>query len=329
MNNNVQAAITVKNGFKKAGSVHRQSFLSEIFKRWPFYVMALPGLLYFIIFSYLPMFGAVIAFKDYNPVKGVWGSKWIGFKNFEFFFKSDALWRVTFNTIFYNLIIILMVTVISVVFAILLQETGSRLRTALYKSVMLLPFFLSWVVGEYIVYALLSPDQGVLNAIRRSLGLEDIQWYGEPLYWRFIMPLAFILKSVGYTSVVYVAALLGISSDYYEAAEIDGANKWQKARHITIPLLMPVVIILLLLSLGKIFNGGLGDWGAFYNLPRESGMLFSTTDVIDTYVFRSLRTVNDIGMSSAVGLYQSVVGFVLVLITNFLVKKYDSDSSLF
>lgn len=179
------------------------------------------------------------------------------------------------------------------------------------------------------MYALLSPDQGVMNSIRKSFGLEEIQWYGEPLYWRFIMPLAFILKSVGYTSVVYVAALLGISSDYYEAAEIDGANKWQKARHITIPLLMPVVIILLLLSLGKIFNGGLGDWGAFYNLPRESGILFSTTDVIDTYVFRSLRTVNDIGMSSAVGLYQSVVGFVLVLITNFLVKKYDSDSSLF
>ncbi|KRF42344.1 sugar ABC transporter permease [Paenibacillus sp. Soil787] len=291
--------------------------------------MALPGLLYFIIFSYLPMFGAVIAFKDYNPVKGVWGSKWIGFKNFEFFFKSDAVWRVTFNTIFYNLIIMLMVTMISVVFAILLQETGSRLRTALYKSVMLLPFFLSWVVGEYIVYALLSPDQGVMNGIRRTLGLEEIQWYGEPLYWRFIMPLAFILKSVGYTSVVYVAALLGISSDYYEAAEIDGANKWQKARYITIPLLLPVVIILLLLSLGKIFNGGLGDWGAFYNLPRESGILFSTTDVIDTYVFRSLRTVNDIGMSAAVGLYQAVVGFVLVLFTNFLVKKYDSDSSLF
>ncbi|WP_082614741.1 ABC transporter permease [Paenibacillus sp. Soil787] len=329
MNNNVPAATAVKNGFKKVGTVHRQGFLKEIFRRWPFYVMALPGLLYFIIFSYLPMFGAVIAFKDYNPVKGVWGSKWIGFKNFEFFFKSDAVWRVTFNTIFYNLIIMLMVTMISVVFAILLQETGSRLRTALYKSVMLLPFFLSWVVGEYIVYALLSPDQGVMNGIRRTLGLEEIQWYGEPLYWRFIMPLAFILKSVGYTSVVYVAALLGISSDYYEAAEIDGANKWQKARYITIPLLLPVVIILLLLSLGKIFNGGLGDWGAFYNLPRESGILFSTTDVIDTYVFRSLRTVNDIGMSAAVGLYQAVVGFVLVLFTNFLVKKYDSDSSLF
>ncbi|NOU88331.1 ABC transporter permease subunit [Paenibacillus sp. LMG 31460] len=329
MNNNVPAATAIKNGFKKAGSVHRQGFLKEIFRRWPFYVMALPGLLFFIIFSYLPMFGAVIAFKDYNPIKGVWGSKWIGLKNFEFFFKSDAVWRVTFNTIFYNLVIMLTVTVISVVFAILLQETGSRLRTALYKSVMLLPFFLSWVVGEYIVYALLSPDQGVMNGIRRSLGLEDIQWYGEPIYWRFIMPLAFILKSVGYTSVVYVAALLGISSDYYEAAEIDGANKWQKARYITIPLLLPVVIILLLLSLGKIFNGGLGDWGAFYNLPRESGILFSTTDVIDTYVFRSLRTVNDIGMSAAVGLYQAVVGFVLVLITNFLVKKYDSDSSLF
>lgn len=329
MNNNLSVATSAQKGFKKAGFLQRRIFLQEMIRRWPFYLMILPGLIYIIIFNYLPMFGAVIAFKDYNPVKGIWGSKWIGFKNFEFFFKSDAAWRVTFNTIFYNLLILVLLTVISVWFAILLQETGSRLRTALYKSVMLLPFFLSWIVGEYIVYALLNTDQGLVNGIRQVFGWEAINWYNEPMYWRFIMPLAYLLKQVGYTSVIYVAAITGISSDYYEAAEIDGASKWQKARFITIPLLMPVVIILMLISLGKIFNGGLGDWGAFYNLPRESGILFSTTDVIDTYVFRSLRTVNDIGMSSAVGLYQAVVGLVLVLFSNYLVKKYDSDSSLF
>ncbi|KRF42986.1 ABC transporter permease [Paenibacillus sp. Soil787] len=329
MNTQLQNAVALKKERKKTSSLHRFSFLSEITKHWSFYVMVLPGLIYLIIFNYLPMFGAVIAFKDYNPIKGVWSSEWIGFKNFEFFFKSDALWRVTFNTIFYNLLIIVLVTSIAILFAILLQETGSRMRTAFYKSVMLLPFFLSWVVGDYIVYALLNVDQGLLNGIRHFFGMAPIQWYGEPSYWRIIMPLAFILKSVGYTSVIYVAAITGISSDYYEAAEIDGAGKFQKARFITIPLLIPVIIILTLLSLGKIFNGGLGDWGAFYTLPRQSGVLFSTTDVIDTYVFRALRTVSDIGMSSAVGLYQAVVGLVMVLISNYLVKKYDPESSLF
>ncbi|CAH1057398.1 ABC transporter permease [Paenibacillus pseudetheri] len=329
MNNNMPATTVVKGKLKQPQHRFRFTFFKEIVKRWPFYVMVLPGLLFILIFNYLPMFGVIIAFKDYNPVAGILASEWIGFKNFEFFFKSDLAWRVTFNTIFYNLVILGLVTSISIVFSILLQETGSKLRTGLYKSIMLMPFFLSWVVGEYIVYTLLNTDQGLVNRIRESLGLEAIQWYGEPSYWRFIMPLAYLLKQVGYTSVIYVAAITGISPEYYEAAEIDGASKWQKAWYVTIPLLMPVVIILTLLSLGKIFNGGLGDWSAFYTLPRESGILFSTTDVIDTYVFRALRTVNDIGMSSAVGLYQAVVGLILVLICNYLVKKYDPESAMF
>ncbi|RAP77002.1 ABC transporter permease [Paenibacillus montanisoli] len=322
-------ATTVKGERKKASVLSPLTFLREITKHWAFYVMVLPGLVFLIIFNYLPMFGVVIAFKDYNPVAGVWGSEWNGFKNFEFFFKSDALWRVTFNTIFNNVLIIVLVTSVSILFAVLLQETGGRYRSGIYKSLMLLPFFLSWIVGDYIVYALLNPDQGLLNQIRELFGYEAIDWYGEPSYWRIIMPAAYLLKNVGYTSVIYVAAITGISSDYYEAAEIDGASKLQKARFITIPLLIPVVIILSLLSLGKIFNGGLGDWSAFYTLPRESGILFSTTDVIDTYVFRALRGVSDIGMSSAVGFYQAVVGLVIVLATNYLVKKYDSESSLF
>lgn len=329
MNDNVLATRSAEKGSQKTSYLNRFAFLKEMVSRWPFYVMIFPGLLYFVIFNYLPMFGVMIAFKDYNAVIGVWASEWIGFKNFEFFFKSDSAWRVTFNTIYYNLLILVLVTAIAVIFSILLQETGGRFRTGFYKSVMLMPFFLSWVVGEYIVYTLLSTDHGLINAIRKSLGFEAIHWYGEPLYWRYIMLFAYILKTVGYNSVIYVAAITGISPEYYEAAEIDGASKWQKSRYITIPLLMPVVFILMLLSFGKIFSGGLGDWGAFYNLPRESGILFSTTDVIDTYVFRSLRVVSDIGMSTAVGLYQSVVGLVLVLISNYMVKKYDSDSSLF
>ncbi|SEO89552.1 sugar ABC transporter permease [Paenibacillus sp. OV219] len=322
-------AASVKGEQKKTRVLSPMTFLREITKHWAFYAMTVPALLVVIIFNYLPMFGVVIAFKDYNPVAGVWASKWIGFKNFEFFFKSDALWRVTSNTIFYNLLIMVLVTSISIVFAISLQETGGRFRAGIYKSLMLLPFFLSWIVGDYIVYALLNPDQGLLNHIRGMFGYAAIDWYGEASHWRIIMPMAYLLKNVGFTSVIYVAAITGISSDYYEAADIDGASKLQKARFITIPLLIPVVIILSLLSLGKIFNGGLGDWNAFFTLPRESGILFPATDVIDTYVFRALRGSSDIGMSSAVGLYQAVVGLVMVLATNYLVKKYDSESSLF
>jgi len=308
---------------------HKISIIKDLRMNKSFYAMMLPGFLFIVIFNYLPMMGILIAFQDYNPVKGIFGSEWIGLKNFEFFFKSDAMATVTFNTIFNNIIIMLAVTILSLLFSILMHETGNRWLTSSYKSVMLLPYFLSWIVFEYMLYALLNVDQGIVNGFLTSLGLEPIQWYSEPVYWRFIIPLAYILKSVGYTSVIYVAAITGISKEYYEAAEIDGANKLHMARYITIPLLMPVVITLLLLSVGKIFNGGLGDWGAFFSLPRESGVLFSTTDVIDTYVFRMLRTVSDLGMSSAVGLYQSVVGLVLVLLSNYLIKRYDRDSSLF
>jgi putative aldouronate transport system permease protein len=275
------------------------------------------------------MYGSLVAFKEYNPVKGILGSKRIGFKNFEFFFKSDSAWTVTFNTVSNNLIIMASVTILSLVFAVLLNETGNKLLTSTYKTVMLLPFFLSWVVGEYILFSFLSVDKGLINNIRVQFGMEAIDWYSEPSYWRIIMPLAYIWKQVGYTSVLYVAAIAGISSEYYEAADIDGAGKIKQFFSITVPMIMPVIITLLLLWCGKIFNGGLGDWGAFYNLTKDSGILYSTTDVIDTHVFRALRGANDIGMSSAVGLYQSIVGFILVMGSNMLIKKYDPESSLF
>jgi putative aldouronate transport system permease protein len=304
-------------------------FIKEIIDRRTFYLMALPGLLFIFIFSYIPMYGSLIAFKEYNPVKGILRSKWIGLKNFEFFFKSDSAITVTFNTVFYSLIIMVSVTVLSLLFAVLLNEVGNKYLTSTYKTLMLLPFFLSWVVGEVILYSLLSIDKGMINNIRASLGMEAIQWYSEPSYWRFIMPLAYIWKNVGYYSVLYVAAIAGISPDYYEAAEIDGASKFKQFTNITVPLLTPVIFTLLLLWCGKIFNGGLGDWNAFYTLPADSGILYPTTNVIDTHVFRALKAVNDVGMASAVGLYQSVVGFVLVMLSNYAIKKYDAESSLF
>jgi len=304
-------------------------FFKEIIKNRAFYAMGFPGIFFIILFSYLPMFGILIAFKEYNPVKGIWGSKWNGFKNFEFFFKSNAALTVTFNTIFYNILIIVLVTVISLLFAILLNETGSRLLTSSYKTIMLMPYFLSWIVVEYILYSILSADRGLLNGLRNQLGLEAIEWYSEASYWRIILPLAYIWKQVGYTSVIYVAAITNISSEYYEAAEIDGANKVKQTIYITLPMLTPIIITLLLLWGGKIFNGGLGDWGAFYNLPRDSGILYPATDVIDTYVYRSLRTVNDLGMTSAIGFYQAIVGFILVSLSNYIIKRYNSESSIF
>lgn len=300
-------------------------------KQWPFYLMMAPGIGLITLLCYLPMGGVVLAFKDYNPVEGIFRSPWMDplFKNFEFFFKSETAKTVTFNTLFYNVIEAVLVTVCAVTLAILLNEIGNKYVSATYKGAILLPTFLSWIVIQYIVFGLLSVDRGIINSIITKLGGEEIYWYSEPTYWRFIMPMAYLWKNVGYYSVLYVAAIAGINTDYYEAAQLDGASKWQQIKYITLPLIKTTVIVLSLLWVGKLFNGGLGDWNAFYTLPNDSGALYRTTDVIDTLVFRSLKKINDYGMSSAVGLYQSTIGFALVLISNKIIKKVDPDSALF
>lgn len=298
------------------------------FKRQvPFYLMMLPGLFFIGLLCYLPLPGLVVAFKDYNPIQGILGSDWMSpwYKNFEFFFSSDSAKTVTFNTLFYNLLEVVLVTVGAVAIAILLNEVKNKYLSGVYKGAILIPTFLSWVVIQYILFSFLSVDRGIVN---NMLG-EEIYWYSEPGYWRIIMPLAYVWKNIGYYSVLYVAAIAGINTDYYEAAQLDGATKWQQIRYITLPLIKPTVIVLSLLWVGKLFNGGLGDWNGFYTLPNDAGALYSATDVIDTYVYRSLSTIGDYGMSAAVGLYQSIVGFVLVLISNKVIKKVDPDSALF
>lgn len=300
-------------------------------KKWkrqiPFYFMMLPGLFLIGLLCYLPLPGLVVAFKDYNPIQGIMGSDWMNplFKNFEFFFKSDSAKTVTFNTLFYNLMEAVLVTVGAIAIAILLNEVKNKYLSGIYKGAILIPTFLSWVVIQYILFSFLSVDRGIVN---NMLG-EEIYWYSEPGYWRIIMPLAYVWKNIGYYSVLYVAAIAGINTDYYEAAQLDGATKWQQIRYITLPLIRPTVIVLSLLWVGKLFNGGLGDWNGFYTLPNDAGALYSATDVIDTYVYRSLSTIGDYGMSAAVGLYQSIVGFVLVLFSNTIIKKVDPDSALF
>lgn len=306
----------------------KQAKVKVPFKRQlPFYVMMTPGLLLILVLFYFPLPGLLIAFKDFNPVDGIFGSDWINplFKNFEFFFKSDSAKMVTFNTIFYNILEIVLVTTGAVAVAVLLNEVKGKVRSSVYKGAILLPTFLSWVIIQYILFSLLSVDRGIVNT---TLGRE-IYWYSEPGYWRIIMPLAYLWKNIGYYSVLYMAAISAISTDYYEAADLDGATKWQKIRMITLPLIKPTIIVLSLLWVGKVFNGGLGDWNGFFTVPNNSGALYSATDVIDTYVYRSLKTVGDYGMSAAAGLYQSVVGFVLILFSNKLVKKIDPDSALF
>lgn len=305
---------------------------SKSFKcQLPFYMMMLPGLFLIFLVCYCPMPGIVLAFKDFNPMEGIFASPWSDplFKNFEFFFKSDTARMVTMNTLFYNIIQAVSITVWSLALAIMLNEISNKYLSATYKGLILLPTFLSWVVVQYIVFSLLSVDRGIVNNIITALGGQEIYWYSEPTYWRFIMPIAYLWKGIGYNSVLYVAAISGISTEYYEAAQLDGATKWQQIKNITLPLLQPTVIVLSLLWVGKLFSAGLGDWNGFYTITNNAGALYKATDVIDTYVYRALQTMNDYGMSTAVGFYQSVVGLVLVVCSNAVIKKIDPDSALF
>ncbi|MBP1964889.1 MULTISPECIES: ABC transporter permease [Paenibacillus] len=288
------------------------------------FFMSLPAILYKLIFNYLPMLGLVIAFKQYRYDLGIWGSEWIGLKNFEFFFKSDNAFTVTRNTILYNMSFILLTLVFALTFAILLNEIP-RKWIKLHQTTLFLPYFLSWVVVGYIVFGFLDHKNGFMNVMLQSLGDQPIKWYEQAKYWPFIIILTQIWKGVGFSTLIYYAGILSIDSSYYEAAKIDGASKWQMIRKITIPLLTPLIVILLIVAIGNIFRA---DFGLFYFIPNDTSFLYNATDVIDTFVYRSLRVVGDVGMSTAIGLYQSVVGFILVLLSNWIIKKINSDNAL-
>lgn len=282
-------------------------------------------LLYVLIFSYVPMFGLVIAFKNYRFDKGILGSDWVGLKNFEYFFKSNDFGRIVKNTISLNMVFIVVGMACAVALGILLYELRSRTKTKIYQTVMILPYFISWVIVGYMVYAFLNPSYGLANAVLEKIGMKPVKWYSEPKLWPAILTIAFVWKNAGIDCVIYYAALMGIDSSLFEAAEIDGAGKWQKIKYITLPCLKSIVIMLFILKIGGIFRA---DFGLFYQLTRDVGALYPTTDVMDTYIFRMLKTVRDYGMSSAAGLLQSVVGFITVIIVNLIVKKIDSDSAL-
>ena len=290
------------------------------------YAMCLPVFIYILIFSYAPMLGLVIAFKDYRLDKGILGSNWVGFENFKFFFTSEDALRVTVNTIFLNFLFIFAGLVFAVLLALLLFEISKRWLIKTYQTVMILPSYLSWVVVGFMTYAFLNPTMGILNSALSSLGGEGISWYSESKYWPFILTFAVIWKNVGLNCVIYYAGLMGINQEYFEAAAIDGAGKMRQMWYISIPSLTPLITIMTILAIGGIFRS---DFGMFFNLTRDVGALYPTTDVIDTYVYRALRSLGNDSMATAVGLYQSIVGFVLIILTNAIVNKIEPDNALF
>ncbi len=301
--------------------------LRKLWRYAPLLVMVIPEIVYLIINNYLPMFGLVIAFKDVNFTKGIWASDWVGFKNFEYLFKTSDAMLITRNTILYNTAFIIINLIIAVGVAILLNEVKKKLFARFYQSVILIPYLISMVIVGYLVLAMLSGETGYINKqVLPMLGMDPISWYSEAKYWPYILTFVNIWKHVGYLCVIYLAAIIGIDTEYYEAARIDGASKWQQITNITIPLITPVIVIMTLLQIGRIFYS---EFGLFYQVPLDTGALFPTTNVIDTYVYRALLRLGDIGMSSAAGLYQSVVGFILVLISNYVVSKRNSDNALF
>ena len=294
---------------------------------WPLYLMMLPALLYLLINNYIPMAGMVIAFKKLNFAKGIWASPWAGLKNFKFLFASRDAWVITRNTLLYNVAFILVNMVIGIAIAILITEVKNIKLKKLYQSAILLPFLMSMVILSYIVYALLSAENGLVNnSILPLFHIDPIQWYQKPKYWPAILIIANCWKGVGYGCLIYIASLIGIDPSFYEAARLDGASKWQEITKITLPSLVPTIITLLLLSIGRIFYS---DFGLFYQVPMNSGVLFPTTNVIDTYVYRALIEQGNISMSSAAGVYQSLVGFCVVMLSNWIVRRVDKDQALF
>ena len=293
----------------------------------PLMLLAAPGLIYMLINNYIPMFGIFIAFKEIDYKKGIFKSDWVGLKNFRFLFRTNDAFIMTRNTLLYNLAFIVLGTCCSLFIAILMSEATDRFCSKIFQAGLILPNLISMVVVSYIVYAFLNADTGFINlSILKPLGLEEISWYSEPGYWPFILTLVQLWKTSGYNSIIYIAFIAGIDKGIYESARIDGAGKMRQIFKITLPLLKPVIIIMFLLAVGRIFNS---DFGLFYQVPMNSGALYSTTQTIDTYVYRALMQLNDIGMSSAAGLYQSVVGFLLVLGANAIVRKVDPESALF
>jgi len=310
-------------------SIKRKTFNKTAFEdNFELLLLALPGIILTFIFCYLPMGGIIIAFKNFNPNLGILASKWVGFDNFKFFFTSNDFFRIMRNTLGYSITFLFLDNVVAIALAIMLYNVQKRAAIKYYQTTMILPNFMSMVLVAYVVYAILNPTSGILNSILSLFAGEkvSIQWYGKPGYWPFILTIVQIWKSVGMKTIIYYAALMGIDEALFEAARIDGATQKDEIRYIIIPELGSIICIYLIMGVGGLVGG---DFGLFYQVPMNIGVLYPTTDIISTYVFRALQDGTNMGRTAAVGLFQSVTGTILVIISNAVVKKIDPDKSMF
>lgn len=308
-----------------------KKFVRTLRENFIFLLMVLPGAAWLILFFYIPVFGNIVAFKDYHItgegfIDSVMKSKWVGFDNFKFLFSSKDAYIITRNTVLYNLGFIFLGLIVSVGIAIIFSELRSKRVVKVLQTSMLFPYFLSWVIISFFTDAFLNVDKGLVNHILTSLGMKAINFYSELWIWPALLLFLGIWKGFGYSSVMYYATIMGIDPTYYEAATVDGASKWQRIRNITIPQLSSLITVLTILAVGNIFRA---DFGLFYQIPHNAGSLYSVTNVIDVYVYNGLTKSGDIGMTAAAGLYQSVVGLVLVLISNIIARRIDKNAALF
>ncbi|MCB5951902.1 ABC transporter permease subunit [Enterococcus sp. BWT-B8] len=309
----------------------KKSIWQQIWQFKALILMALPGFIWFIFFFYIPVLANIVAFKDFHIspdgfLASLRNSPWVGFENFKFLFASSDAWLITRNTLLYNIVFLAFNLFFAIAFAIIMSELRNKKAVKVYHTMSLLPYFLSWVVISYFVYAFLSPDKGILNQWITNAGGEGINWYADPKWWPLIFVVLNVWKSLGYNSIIYYASVMGIDPTYYEAAMVDGASKWQQIKNVTIPQLIPMMSVLLIMNIGGIFRA---DFGLFFQVPKNSGALYQVTAVLDTYIFNGLTATGDLGMTAAAGLYQSVVGACLLLAANFVVRKLEPDSALF
>ncbi len=304
----------------------KKSSKAKTFKKnFPLLILTLPSMLYLFVFCYIPLYGLVLPFKNYDYSLGFLKSPWAGLDNFKFLLNNESVEIATRNTILYNIAFIILGLVMSVAIALMLYEMRA-VFVKCYQTMLFLPYFISWVVAAYAAKVFLDIDYGLINKILLSMGKDAVAWYNKPECWPVILIIAEVWKGMGYNAIIYYASLMGTDKSLFEAAKIDGAGKLKQIWYISLPSIKPMIIIMTILKIGKIFYG---DFGLFYNFTLNSSLLYSTTDIIDTYVYRSLITLGDVGMSSAAGFYQAVLGFILVITTNFIVNKIDSDNALF
>ena len=305
---------------KKTGGLGRKKMTLALFS------MMIPGFIYLIINNYIPMAGLVIAFKRFDYSLGLWESPWAGLSNFTYLFKTNDAFIIMRNTILYNLVFIVLGNLLAVAVAVMLNFLRGNMNKKIYQTLILIPYLISMVVVSYIVFGFLSQENGFINKMIESFGGEPISWYTQAKYWPFILTIVNLWKGFGYSSIMYYATVISIDSSLYEAARVDGAGVWRQVWHVTLPGLRGTIITLVLLAIGRMFYS---DFGLFYQVPMRSGLISSATDTIDVFVYKALTQLNDVGRASAAGFLQSVMGFILVLTANLVVRKIDSENALF